>query len=69
MDLNSQLHMLMTTGECDLPLTWVEVAGLVAKHPDFAYALKRAHDGQPKLLNLITEACAARLCKDFGGVL
>lgn len=59
-----QACKLLETGQCQLPVDWSDLAARVARHENFAHALRRAHEGEPQLLRMITETCAMALCKE-----
>jgi hypothetical protein len=60
-----QAHKLITTGQCDLPITTDNVARLVAEDESFTLALEQACEGDSRLLQMIRIKCAAALCRDF----
>lgn len=59
-----QAAALLETGKCELPLTWDDVANRVAKHETFAYAIKQAYEGNPRVLQMLTIAAANNLCRE-----
>lgn len=59
-----QAAELLETGQCHFPLTWDNVAHRVASHDTFAYAIKQAYEGNPRVLQMLTIAAANNLCKE-----
>ena len=59
-----QAAALLETGKCDLPVDMHNVAQRVAAHPLFASALQKAHNGNPRTLNILTMNAALKLCEE-----
>lgn len=59
-----QAANLLETGKCDLPVDMHNVAQRVASHPSFAGALHKAHNGNPRALNILTMNAALKLCEE-----
>jgi len=59
-----QAFELLDTGQCHFPLTWDDIAARVARHDTFGYALKQAHQGNSRVLDMLIIAAANNLCKE-----
>jgi len=59
-----QAQQLLETGQCHFPLTWDDIAARVARHDTFGYALKQAHQGNHRVLEMLVVTAANNLCKE-----